>query len=158
MLFTIDVNGTAHSVDVQRETPLLWVLRDKLDLKGSKFGCGVGSCGACTVHIDGSAARACVTPVYSVVGRHIATIESVSNTRLGLAIQTAWLEKDVAQCGYCQAGQIMAATALLSITPKPSDEDIDGAMVNACRCGTYVRIREAIKSAAGIAIADTREV
>jgi isoquinoline 1-oxidoreductase alpha subunit len=158
MAFTLNVNGKTHTVDVPGEMPLLWVLRDKIDLKGSKFGCGVGSCGACTVHLDGKVTRSCVTPVSSAVGKKVATIEGVGDTRLGQAIQKAWLDADAPQCGYCQAGQIMAATALLTTTPKPTDKDIDTAMVNACRCGTYARIREAIKMAAGVPTADTREV
>ncbi len=158
MAFTLNVNGKTHSVDVPGEMPLLWVLRDKIDLKGSKFGCGVGSCGACTVHLDGKVTRSCVTPVSSAVGKKIATIEGVGDSKLGQAIQKAWLDADAPQCGYCQAGQIMAATALLTTTPKPTDSDIDTAMVNACRCGTYVRIRQAIKMAAGVPTADTREV
>ena len=158
MAFTLNVNGKTHSVDVPGEMPLLWVLRDKIDLKGSKFGCGVGSCGACTVHLDGKVTRSCVTPVSSAVGKKIATIEGVGDSKLGQAIQKAWLDADAPQCGYCQAGQIMAATALLSTTPKPTDSEIDTAMVNACRCGTYVRIRQAIKMAAGVPTADTREV
>jgi isoquinoline 1-oxidoreductase subunit alpha len=157
MAFTLNVNGKTHSVDVVGEMPLLWVLRDKIDLKGSKFGCGVGSCGACTVHIDGKVARACLTQVSSVVGKKVVTIEGIGETKLGQAVQKAWLDVDVPQCGYCQAGQIMAATALLTSTPKPTDKDIDTAMVNACRCGTYVRIRAAIKTAAGVATTDTRE-
>jgi len=158
MAFTLNVNGKTHSVDVPGEMPLLWVLRDKIDLKGSKFGCGVGSCGACTVHLDGKVTRSCVTPVSSAVGKKIATIEGVGDSKLGQAIQKAWLDADAPQCGYCQAGQIMAATALLTTTPKPTDTEIDTAMVNACRCGTYVRIRQAIKMAAGVPTADTREV
>jgi isoquinoline 1-oxidoreductase alpha subunit len=158
MAFTLNVNGKTHEVDVPGEMPLLWVLRDKIDLKGSKFGCGVGSCGACTVHLDGKVTRSCVTPVSSAVGKKVATIEGVGDTKLGQAIQKAWLDADAPQCGYCQAGQIMAATALLTTTPKPNDADIDKAMVNACRCGTYVRIREAIKMAAGVPTTDTREV
>ena len=158
MAFTLNVNGKTHSVDVPGEMPLLWVLRDKIDLKGSKFGCGVGSCGACTVHLDGKVTRSCVTPVSSAVGKKIATIEGVGDSKLGQAIQKAWLDADAPQCGYCQAGQIMAATALLTTTPKPTDSEIDTAMVNACRCGTYVRIRQAIKMAAGVPTADTREV
>ena len=158
MAFTLNVNGKTHTVDVPGEMPLLWVLRDKIDLKGSKFGCGVGSCGACTVHLDGKVTRSCVTPVSSAVGKKVATIESIGDSKLGQAIQKAWLDADAPQCGYCQAGQIMAATALLTSTPKPTDKEIDAAMVNACRCGTYVRIREAIKMAADMPTADTREV
>jgi isoquinoline 1-oxidoreductase alpha subunit len=158
MAFTINVNGKTHTVDVPGDMPLLWVLRDKIDLKGTKFGCGVASCGACTVHIDGKVARSCVTPISSVGGGQVVTIEGIGTTPIGQAVQKAWLDVDVLQCGYCQAGQIMAATALISSTPKPSDQQIDEAMSgNACRCATYVRIREAIKTAAGVAVADTRE-
>lgn len=158
--YTLNVNGKTQTVDVaDGNMPLLWVLRDKLDLKGTKFGCGVAACGACTVHIDGQVARACITPVSSVVAKRITTIEGVGQTPVGQAVQKAWLDVDVIQCGYCQAGQIMAATALINTTPKPTDKDIDTAMQgNACRCGTYVRIREAVKTAAGAATADTREV
>jgi isoquinoline 1-oxidoreductase alpha subunit len=158
MAYTLNVNGKTHSVDVSGDMPLLWVLRDKINLKGTKFGCGVASCGACTVHVDGTVARACVTPVSSVVGKRVTTIEAISQTKVGQAVQKAWLDVDVLQCGYCQAGQIMAATDLLQKTPKPTDKQIDDAMSgNACRCGTYVRIREAIKTAAGMSPADTRE-
>jgi isoquinoline 1-oxidoreductase subunit alpha len=156
--YTINVNGKTHTVDVDGDMPLLWVLRDKIGLKGSKFGCGVGSCGACTVHVDGKVARACMTPIQSVGGQRVTTVEGLAETRIGQALQKAWLDVDVMQCGYCQAGQLMAASALLSTTPKPNDQQIDSAMVNACRCGTYVRIREAIKTAAGVDKKDTREV
>jgi isoquinoline 1-oxidoreductase subunit alpha len=157
--YTINVNGKTHTVDVAGDMPLLWVLRDKINLKGTKFGCGVASCGACTVHLDGQVARACMTPISSVGGKRVTTIESISETRTGQALQKAWLDVDVLQCGYCQAGQLMAATALLASTPKPNDKQIDDAMAgNACRCGTYVRIREAIKTAAGVDAKDTREV
>jgi isoquinoline 1-oxidoreductase alpha subunit len=156
--YTLNVNGKTHTVDVDADMPLLWVLRDKIGLKGSKFGCGVGSCGACTVHLDGKVARACMTPVQSVGGQRVTTVEGLSETKLGQTLQKAWLDVDVMQCGYCQAGQLMAASALLSTTPKPNDQQIDSAMVNACRCGTYVRIREAIKTAAGVDKKDTREV
>ena len=139
--------------------PLLWVLRDKLDLKGTKFGCGVAACGACTVHLDGKVARACVTPVSAVGAQRITTIEAIGQTPIGQAVQKAWLDVDVMQCGYCQAGQVMAATALIASNANPTDKDIDTAMQgNACRCGTYVRIREAIKTAAGVDTKDTREV
>lgn len=159
MAFTLNVNGKTHTVDVSGDMPLLWVLRDKIGLKGSKFGCGVAACGACTVHLDGKVTRACVTPVSSAVGQRVTTIEAIGETPLGQKVQKAWLDVDVMQCGYCQAGQIMAATALLTSTPKPSDKQIDDAMQgNACRCGTYVRIREAIKTAAGVDPKDTREV
>jgi isoquinoline 1-oxidoreductase subunit alpha len=157
--YTINVNGKTHTVDVAGDMPLLWVLRDKVNLKGTKFGCGVASCGACTVHLDGQVTRACVTPISSVGAKRVTTIEGISETRTGQALQKAWLDVDVLQCGYCQAGQLMAATALLAATPKPNDKQIDDAMSgNACRCGTYVRIREAIKTAAGVDKTDTREV
>ena len=157
MAYTISVNGKARSVDVEPDMPLLWVLRDELELKGSKFGCGVGLCGACTVHIDGHAVRSCITPVSSVGTRAVRTIEGVGASPVGARVQQAWLEQDVVQCGYCQAGQIMSATALLTAKPRPTDKDIDDAMYgNACRCATYVRIRAAIKAAAGLPTADTR--
>jgi isoquinoline 1-oxidoreductase alpha subunit len=157
--YTIRVNGKTETVDVDGNMPLLWVLRDKLDLKGTKFGCGVAACGACTVHLDGQVTRACVTPVSSVGAKQITTIEAIGQTKTGQAVQKAWLDVDVMQCGYCQAGQVMAATALLNATPQPSDKQIDTAMQgNACRCGTYVRIREAIKTAAGVDTKDSREV
>jgi len=158
--YTLNVNGKTETVEVaDGNMPLLWVLRDKLNLKGTKFGCGVSACGACSVHVDGQVTRACVTPVSSVGAKRVTTIEGVGQTPVGQAVQKAWLDVDVIQCGYCQAGQIMAATALINTTPKPTDKDIDTAMQgNACRCGTYVRIREAVKTAAGAATADTREV
>jgi isoquinoline 1-oxidoreductase alpha subunit len=156
--YTINVNGKTHTVDVAGDMPLLWVLRDKIGMKGTKFGCGVASCGACTVHLDGQVTRACVTPISSVGGKRVTTVEGLSETRIGQALQKAWLDVDVMQCGYCQAGQLMAASALLASTPKPNDAQIDTAMTgNACRCGTYVRIREAIKTAAGVDTKDTRE-
>jgi isoquinoline 1-oxidoreductase alpha subunit len=159
MAFTLNINGKTQTVDVSGDMPLLWVLRDKLDMKGTKFGCGVASCGACTVHIDGKVARACVTPVSAVGAQRVTTIEAVGETPIGQAVQKAWLDIDVPQCGYCQAGQIMAATDLLTKTPKPTDKQIDDAMTgNACRCATYVRIRAAIKSAAGMPTTDSREV
>ena len=157
--YTLNVNGKTQTVDVDGAMPLLWVLRDKLDLKGTKFGCGVAMCGACTVHLDGEVARACVTPVSSVGAKRVTTIEAIGETKTGQAVQKAWLDVDVMQCGYCQAGQVMSATALINKNPKPNDKDIDMAMQgNACRCGTYVRIREAIKTAAGVDTKDTREV
>jgi isoquinoline 1-oxidoreductase alpha subunit len=157
--YTLNVNGKTHTVDVDGAMPLLWVLRDKIDLKGTKFGCGVASCGACTVHLDGKVARACMTPVSSVGAQRVTTIEGIAESKTGQALQKAWIDVDVMQCGYCQAGQLMAATALLATTPKPNDKQIDDAMSgNACRCGTYVRIREAIKTAAGVDVKDTREV
>ena len=150
MAFTIKVNGTAHSVDVDNDTPLLWVLRDVLGMTGTKFGCGVALCGACTVHLEGAPRRSCVTPVGSIGNKAITTIEAVGKTAQGKALQRAWLDLEVVQCGYCQSGQIMSAAALLTATPKPSDADIDAAMSgNVCRCGTYQRIRAAIHRAAG---------
>ena len=149
MAFTIKVNGQTHSVDVDGDTPLLWVLRDVLGMTGTKFGCGAALCGACTVHIDGVATRSCVTPIDSVGGSAITTIEAIGETPAGKAVQNAWLDLEVAQCGYCQSGQIMSAAALLAENPQPSDGDIDDAMYgNICRCGTYTRIRAAIKQAA----------
>jgi isoquinoline 1-oxidoreductase alpha subunit len=146
----INVNGQARQVDVPAEMPLLWALRDELGLVGTKFGCGVGLCGACTVHLNGEAVRACQTPVGDVGTGKITTIEAVSGNAVGARVQKAWLDLDVMQCGYCQAGQIMQATALLTTTPKPSDAEIDDAMSgNLCRCATYTRIRAAIKRAAG---------
>jgi isoquinoline 1-oxidoreductase alpha subunit len=149
MPFSLKVNGTNHSVDVDDDTPLLWVLRDVLGLTGTKFGCGMGLCGACTVHLDGVATRSCLLPASSAGGKVITTIEAVGRTPQGQALQKAWGELDVVQCGYCQSGQIMSAAALLSNTPKPSDADIDAAMSgNVCRCGTYQRIRAGIHHAA----------
>jgi isoquinoline 1-oxidoreductase subunit alpha len=149
MSFAIKVNGNTHSVDVEGDTPLLWVLRDVLGMTGTKFGCGAALCGACTVHIDGVATRSCVTPIDSVGGSAITTIEAIGETPAGKAVQKAWLDLEVVQCGYCQSGQIMSAAALLAENPGPSDADIDDAMSgNICRCGTYPRIRAAIKQAA----------
>ena len=149
MAFTIKVNGNTHSVDVDGDTPLLWVLRDVLGMTGTKFGCGMALCGACTVHIDGAPARSCITPIESVGASEITTIEAIGATPAGAKIQKAWLDREVVQCGYCQSGQIMSASALLASNPNPSDTAIDDAMSgNICRCGTYVRIREAIKQAA----------
>jgi len=149
MAFTLLVNGKTHSVDVDGDTPLLWVLRDVLGMTGTKFGCGMALCGACTVHIDGVATRSCVTPVDSVGKSKITTIEAIGATPAGARIQKAWLDHEVVQCGYCQSGQIMSASALLASKPRPTDADIDDAMSrNICRCGTYLRIREAIKLAA----------
>jgi isoquinoline 1-oxidoreductase alpha subunit len=149
MGFTININGTPRSVDVDGDTPLLWVLRDVLGMTGTKFGCGMALCGACTVHLDGSAIRSCITTIDSVGESKITTIEAIGVTPAGARIQKAWLEHEVAQCGYCQSGQIMSASALLKDKPHPTDADIDDAMSgNLCRCGTYVRIREAIKLAA----------
>jgi isoquinoline 1-oxidoreductase alpha subunit len=149
MAFTIKINGKTHSVDVDDDTPLLWVLRDVLGMTGTKFGCGIAQCGACTVHVDGVATRSCVTTVDSLQGSEVTTIEAIGATAAGAKVQKAWLDREVVQCGYCQSGQIMAASALLAATPKPTDADIDDAMSgNICRCGTYGRIREAIKQAA----------
>jgi isoquinoline 1-oxidoreductase alpha subunit len=149
MAFTIKVNGAIHNVDVDSETPLLWVLRDVLEMTGTKFGCGKALCGACTVHLNGAATRSCITSIDSIGSSEVTTIEMVGTTTAGAAIQKAWLDREVVQCGYCQSGQIMSATALLASNPKPTDGDIDDAMSgNICRCGTYLRIREAIKQAA----------
>ena len=148
MTYSLVVNGETRTVDVPERMPLLWVLRDALGLKGTKYGCGVGQCGACTVLIDGQPARSCLTPVAAVGSQQIATIESLPQDG-SHPLQQAWMELDVPQCGYCQAGQLMAASALLTSTPNPNDEQIDTAMSgNVCRCGTYLRIREAIKAAA----------
>jgi len=144
---TLTVNGKARSITDSPDTPLLWVLRDTLGLTGTKFGCGIAQCGACTVHINGVATRSCVTPIAAVAGKRITTIEGLSPNR-GHAIQKAWIAEDVPQCGYCQSGQIMAAAALLAKHPKPTDADIDATMTNICRCGTYQRIRAAIHRAA----------
>ncbi|HVJ44335.1 MAG TPA: (2Fe-2S)-binding protein [Dongiaceae bacterium] len=150
MSFTIKVNGKDHAVDVDGDTPLLWVLRDVLGMTGTKFGCGQALCGACTVHVDGAATRSCQTTIDSIGTSAITTIEAIGDTPNGKKIQQAWLDREVVQCGYCQSGQIMSATALLDSKPQPSDADIDDAMSgNICRCGTYVRIRAAIKQAAG---------
>jgi isoquinoline 1-oxidoreductase alpha subunit len=149
MTFTIKVNGNAHSVDVDGDTPLLWVLRDVLGMTGTKFGCGMALCGACTVHIDGAATRSCITTIDSIGKSQVTTIEAIAGTPAGARVQKAWLENEVVQCGYCQSGQIMSASALLTNKPNPTDADSDDAMSgNICRCGTYVRIREAIKLAA----------
>ena len=143
------VNNERYEVDVPDDMPLLWVIRDVLRMTGTKFGCGMALCGACTVHVDGVATRSCITPVGSIGNSKITTIEAIGATRNGAKVQKAWMDLEVIQCGYCQSGQIMSATALLDSTPKPSDADIDAAMSgNICRCGTYVRIREAIKHAA----------
>jgi isoquinoline 1-oxidoreductase alpha subunit len=149
MTLSINVNGTLCHVDVDGDTPLLWVLRDVLGMTGTKFGCGLALCGACTVHLDGAPQRSCVTRIDSIGTRAVTTIEAIGRTREGQALQQAWVDLDVVQCGYCQSGQIMSATALLAATPKPSDADIDAAMSgNVCRCGTYQRIRAAIHKAA----------
>jgi isoquinoline 1-oxidoreductase alpha subunit len=152
MAFTIRVNGKTHSVDVDDDTPMLWVLRDVLGMTGTKFGCGLGLCGACTVHLNGEPVRSCITPASAATGKRITTIEAIGATVAGKKIQQAWLELEVPQCGYCQSGQIMSATALLAANPNPTDSEIDGAMSgNICRCGTYVRIRAGIKRAAQVA-------
>jgi isoquinoline 1-oxidoreductase alpha subunit len=151
MPYTIEVNRVKRTVDVDADTPLLWVLRDELDLKGSKFGCGAGLCGACTVHLNGQPVRSCITSISSVGNARVATIEGMAADAVGRKLQAAWMELDVPQCGYCQAGQIMTATALLTKTPQPTDAEIDAAMTgNLCRCATYTRIRAAIKKASGI--------
>jgi isoquinoline 1-oxidoreductase alpha subunit len=148
MAYTIEVNGVKRTVDVDGDMPLLWVLRDELDVKGPKFGCGAGLCGACTVHVDGAAVRSCSLPVSSVGNAKVVTIEGIAANPVGRKLQAAWMAIDVPQCGYCQAGQIMQAADLLSHTPHPSDADIDAAMMgNVCRCCTYTRIRAAIKKA-----------
>jgi isoquinoline 1-oxidoreductase alpha subunit len=145
----LNVNGSEHEIDVETEMPLLWALRDELDIRGPKFGCGIAQCGACTVHVDGAAVRSCVTPVSAVAGKKVVTIEAIDQDPVGQKVQAAWREIDVVQCGYCQSGQVMSATALLQTKPDPTDADIDSAMSgNICRCGTYGRIRAAIKIAA----------
>jgi isoquinoline 1-oxidoreductase alpha subunit len=148
--FTLTVNGRAHVVNVAADTPLLWVLRDNLGLTGTKFGCGIAQCGACTVHLDGEATRSCVTPISAVASAKVTTIEGLSPvaTAASHRVQKAWVAEDVPQCGYCQSGQIMAAAALLATTPDPTDEQIDSTMTNICRCGTYQRIRAAVHRAA----------
>ena len=151
-MVSLNVNGKPYEVDVDPDTPLLWAIRDGVGLTGTKYGCGIAMCGACTVHVDGKAVRSCSLPVSAAAGRRITTIENVASTRAGKAVQNAWEKLDVVQCGYCQSGQIMSAAALLTEKPKPSDADIDAAMAgNVCRCATYVRIRAAIKEAAGSA-------
>jgi isoquinoline 1-oxidoreductase alpha subunit len=143
------LNGKPATVTVDPATPLLWTLRDELGMTGTKFGCGIAACGACTVHVGGKPTRSCITPVSAVAGQKVTTIEAVGADKVGRAVQAAWVEHDVAQCGYCQSGQIMSATGLLTTNPKPSDADIDAAMAgNVCRCGTYQRIRAAIHDAA----------
>jgi isoquinoline 1-oxidoreductase alpha subunit len=150
-MVTLSINGRTEKVHVDDSTPLLWVLRDYLNMTGTKFGCGMALCGACTVHVDGTATRSCITPVSAVAGKKVTTIEAIGKTPEGGKIQAAWVALDVPQCGYCQSGQIMSATALLKSNPKPGDADIDSAMSgNICRCGTYGRIRAAIKQAAGL--------
>jgi isoquinoline 1-oxidoreductase alpha subunit len=148
-MVTLNINGKTQQLDVPEDMPILWALRDVADLTGTKYGCGMALCGACTVHIDGQATRSCVTPVAAAVGKKITTIEAVAAEPVGQAVQNAWRKLDVVQCGYCQSGQIMSATALLAANKKPSDADIDAAMSgNICRCATYVRIRAAIHAAA----------
>jgi isoquinoline 1-oxidoreductase subunit alpha len=148
-MIDLSINGQTHQVDVPADMPLLWVLRDVLGMTGTKFGCGIAQCGACTVHIDGQPVRSCLLPVSAIGAQPITTIEGIGDTQNGRKVQQAWLEREVVQCGYCQSGQIMSATALLNQTPKPTDADIDATMSgNICRCGTYVRIRDAIHTAA----------
>ncbi len=148
-MITLSINGERREIDVPSDTPLLWVLRDVLGLTGTKFGCGIAQCGACTVHVDGKAVRSCLLPLSAIGARAITTIEGIGATSNGIKVQKAWLDLEVIQCGYCQSGQIMSATALLDAIPHPDDTDINAAMAgNICRCGTYVRIRQAIKHAA----------
>ncbi|MDE3011631.1 MAG: (2Fe-2S)-binding protein [Pseudomonadota bacterium] len=150
-MITLNINGHPHPVDLPEDTPLLWALRDALGMTGTKYGCGVALCGACTVHVDGAPARACITTLATVAGKHITTIEGVDADPVGRKVQQAWVANNVPQCGYCQAGQIMSATALLRHNPHPDDQAIDTAMSgNICRCGTYGRIRSAIHQAAGM--------
>ena len=149
----LDINGQSHEVDAPADMPLLWVLRDLLGMTGTKFGCGMAQCGACTVHVDGAPLRSCITPAAALAGKKITTIEGLSKNA-DHAVQRAWIEADVVQCGYCQSGQIMSATALLAKNPKPTDADIDAAMTgNICRCGTYERIRAAVHRAAELMVA-----
>jgi isoquinoline 1-oxidoreductase alpha subunit len=148
---SVTINGRRYNIDLPGDTPLLWALRDELGLTGTKFGCGMALCGACTVHLDGQAVRSCMTPLSTVANKRVTTIEGIEADKAGQAVQTAWIELSVPQCGYCQTGQIMSATALLKRNPKPTDADIDRAMAgNICRCGTYSRIRTAIKQAASL--------
>ena len=149
----VTINGKRYDIDLPADTPLLWALRDELGLTGTKFGCGMALCGACTVHLDGQAVRSCMTPLSAVANKKVTTIEGLEADKVGKAVQTAWIEVSVPQCGYCQSGQIMAAVALLEKTPKPSDADIDAAMTNICRCGTYQRIRAAVHRAVAIKVA-----
>jgi aerobic-type carbon monoxide dehydrogenase small subunit (CoxS/CutS family) len=149
-MIKLSVNGVEHELDVEPDTPLLWVLRDHLELTGTKYGCGIAMCGACSVHLDGQVVRACILPASAAAGAKIVTIEGLAKDATH-PVQQAWIEEDVPQCGYCQSGQIMAAAALLARNPKPTDADIDAAMTNICRCGTYQRIRRAIHRAAGAA-------
>jgi isoquinoline 1-oxidoreductase alpha subunit len=145
---SLTINGQSHTVDVEPDTPLLWVLRDTLGMTGTKFGCGIAQCGACTVHVDGVATRSCSVPLAAVDGKQITTIEGLAVNGMLTKVQAAWLEHDVPQCGYCQAGMIMAVSALLKDKPKPTDADIDAAITNICRCGTYQQVRQAIHTAA----------
>lgn len=148
-MIKLNVNTKENALDLAPDTPILWAIRDGLGLSGTKYGCGVAQCGACTVHLDGQAIRSCITPISAANGRKLTTIEAIANDKVGRAVQEAWIAHDVAQCGYCQSGQIMSATALLKTNKKPSDADIDAAMSgNICRCGTYQRVRSAIKAAA----------
>lgn len=153
-MLELTVNGHAHTVDVEREMPLLWVLRDHLGLPGTKYGCGISVCGACTVHVDGKPVRSCTLPASAAVGKKIVTIEGLSKDGLH-RVQKAWIEHDVPQCGYCQTGMIMSAVALVAQNPKPSDADIDATMTNLCRCGTYARVRKAIHALAGSSATST---
>jgi len=147
-MISLSVNGTIHAVDVPTDMPLLWVLRDVIGLTGTKFGCGVAQCGACTVHLEGNPVRSCILPVGSIGQRQVVTVEAIGQSPVGKKIQDAWIDLDVPQCGYCQSGQVMSASALLTRKPQPTDADIDSAMSgNICRCGTYTRIRAAIKQA-----------
>jgi isoquinoline 1-oxidoreductase alpha subunit len=157
MSYAVTVNSVARTVDVDEDTPMLWVLRDVLGMSGTKFGCGRGLCGACTIHLDGKPVRSCITPIAAAAGKRIITIEAVGATGSGRRIQQAWMELEVPQCGYCQSGQIMSAAALLAANPKPTDSDIDAAMSgNICRCGTYSRIREGIKRVARVETSDKK--
>jgi isoquinoline 1-oxidoreductase alpha subunit len=151
-MLKLTVNGRTHTVDVEPEMPLLWVLRINLDLPGTKYGCGIAACGACTVHVDGEPVRSCTLPVSAAIGKKIVTIEGLSEKGLD-RIQQAWIEHEVPQCGYCQTGMIMSAAALLARNPKPADADIDSAMTNLCRCGTYARVKKAIHALAGGSVA-----
>ncbi len=146
-MIKLSINGETHELDIEPEMPLLWALREETNQRGTKFGCGMGMCGACTVHINGQPVRSCVYPVSAAVGKEVSTIESIGNDETPHAIQRAWIEHQVPQCGYCQSGMQMAAVALLNSNPQPSDDDIKAAMTNVCRCGTYDRVRAAIKSA-----------
>jgi isoquinoline 1-oxidoreductase subunit alpha len=150
MAIALEINGVKQTVDVEPDVPLLWVLRDVLGMTGTKYGCGIAQCGACTVHLDGKPVRSCLLAIGAIGDRTVTTIENIGSTAAGAKVQKAWLDLEVIQCGYCQSGQIMSATALIAGNPNPSDADIDAAMAgNICRCGTYVRIRDAIKRAAG---------